>query len=68
MQNLSQIGPVVWSVEGGAIDLAPAHLLLRAHLQLYEFLMELYEYWHCRTAGRASPSYSQLREMYLFKS
>ena len=32
MQNLSQIGPVVWSVEGGAIDLAPAHLLLRAHL------------------------------------
>ena len=34
MQNLSQIGPVVSSVEGGAIDLAPAHLLLRAHLYM----------------------------------
>ena len=32
MQNLTQIDPSVWSVGGGAIDLAPAHFQLRAHL------------------------------------
>ena len=32
MQNLTQIDPCVWSVGGDAIDLAPAHLILRAHL------------------------------------
>ena len=34
MQNLTQIDPSVWSVGGGAIDLAPAHFQLRAHLYL----------------------------------
>ena len=40
MQNLSQIGPGLWCEGGvGAIDLAPAHLLLGIHL--YRFKMSM---------------------------
>ena len=43
VQNLSQIGPGVWSVEGGAIDFGPAHVVLRA--LLYTFYCLLIVYW-----------------------
>ena len=53
MQNLTQFDPAVWSVGGGAIDLAPAHFQLRAHL--YKKCIDHYQRRTGAGGGRAFP-------------